>query len=204
MISKPFSFGALLPAALALSAAGCAAVNSVEPLSVPLHYKAAPDNDALLVSWSCPYLARIQVVDRRSDPLLGVRYLEDKPLKADVSASTDPVAWMQGGVESFLTQSHMKTGNTGPTLVLELESLKTSENIVHRSGYEARITVSTTLQSPMGKSCWHTSLQSDAGNYGYIGSIEDYQEVLNRALDKISTQIESSADFSTALCHCAD
>jgi len=204
VIHKFVSFRWLGIAMLALMAAGCAAVSNVEPLSVPLAYKATPDSDALLVSLSCPYLAHVQVLDKRSDPLLGVRFLESKPLKADVTASSDPVAWAQGGVESYLGQSHIKTGNVGPTLVLELESLKTSENIYHRSGYEARITVATSLQSPMGKSCWHAALQSDAGNYGYVGSIEDYQEVLNRALDKISAQILGSADFSAALCHCAD
>jgi hypothetical protein len=189
---------------LALMAAGCAAISTVEPLSVPMLYKSTPDSDALLVSLSCPYLAHVQVLDKRSDSLLGVRYIEDKPLKADVSANGDPVAWAQGGIQQYLAQSHVKTAEVGPTLVIELDSLKTSENIYRRSGYEARITGAATLQSPMGKSCWHQSLQSDAGNYGYVGSIEDYQEVLNQALDKISRQILGSADFSTALCHCAD
>jgi hypothetical protein len=189
---------------LILMAAGCVAISTVEPLSVPMLYKSTPDNDALLVSLSCPYLAHVQVLDKRSESVLGVRYLESKPLKADVTADGDPVAWVQGGIQQYLGQSHIKTGEVGPTLVLELDSLKTSENIYHRSGYEARIIAVATLQSPMGKSCWHASVQSDAGNYGYAGSIEDYQEVLNRALDKISWQILGSADFSTALCHCAD
>ena len=160
---------------LALIASGCA-VSTVAPLSVPLHYKAAPDTDALLVSLSCPYLAHVQVIDKRSDPLLGTRFLESKPLKADVAASNDPVVWVKEDVEAYLGQSHVKMGTVGPTLVLELESLKTSENIYHRSGYEARITVAATLQSPMGKACWHGSLQADTGNYGYVGSIEDYRK----------------------------
>jgi hypothetical protein len=188
---------------LALLASGCA-VSTVAPLSVPLRYKAAPDTDAMLVSMSCPYMTHLQVVDKRSDPLLGTRFLESKPLKADVAASNDPVEWVKDGVESYLGQSHVKMGDVGPTLVLELESLRTSENIYHRSGYEARITVAATLQSPMGKACWHSSLQADTGNYGYVGSIEDYQEVLNRALDKVSAQLVGSADLSTALCHCVD
>jgi len=192
-----------LMATLALAAAGCAAISTVEPLSVPLLYKTTPDSATALISLSCPYLGQVQVIDKRSDSLLGIRYLESKPLKADVTAGTDPVAWAQGGIESYLDQSHIKTGSVGPTLVLELQALKTSENIYHRSGYEARITIAAALQSP-GKSCWHASYQGDAGNYGYVGSIEDYREVLNTALDKVSAQLVGSPDFGTAMCHCAD
>lgn len=184
--------------------AGCATVKTVDPLTVPLVYKADPDNNAPLTSFSCPKLAAIQVIDKRSETLLGVRFHEDKPLKADVTAGGDPLLWIQGGLESYLHQNNIKTGQSGPKLVIELNSLRTEENILHRSGYEARITANASLESASGKSCWHGSLQSDKGNYGYIGSIQDYQEVLNRALDGISSQVVASPEFSAALCHCAD
>jgi hypothetical protein len=193
----------MMPAVLALASEGCA-ISTVEPLSVPLLYKSAPETAASLISLTCPYLAHVQVLDKRSDALLGVRYLESRPLKADVSAGGDPVAWAQGGVQEYLGQNHIKTANVGPSLVLELNSLKTAENIYHRSGYEARITFAATLQSPLGKSCWHAALEGKASNYGYAGSIEDYQEVLNQALDQTAAQIVGSTDFGTALCHCAD
>ncbi len=191
-------------ALLASAVAGCATVATVDPLTVPLLYKADPDNNSPLTSFSCPYLAAVQIVDKRSETLLGVRFHEEKPLKADVTAGGDPLLWVQAGLESYLGQNNVKTGQTGPRLVIELESLRTSENILHRSGYEARITANASLESAQGKSCWHASLQSDTGNYGYIGSIKDYQEVLNRALDKIGSQIVASPDFGAGLCHCAD
>lgn len=200
-----FSFASLLVAApLVVGLTGCATVSTVEPLTVPLVYTVDPDNNAPLASFSCPYLAGISVVDKRSDTVLGVRYHESKPLKADVSVGGDPLLWIHGGLESYLAQNNIKAGPSGPKLVIELDSLKTSENILHRSGYEARITGNASLESASGKSCWHAAVESDKGNYGYVGSIKDYQEVLNRALDKIGSEIVSSPDFTVVLCHCAD
>ena len=43
-----------------------------------------------------------------------------------------------------------------------------------------------------------------AGNYGYAGSIENYQQTLNSALDAASQQIVSPQPFRDALCHCGD
>lgn len=199
----PMSF-AFIPLILGCALAGCATVKAVDPLTVPLAYKADPDNNAPLSSFTCPNLSGIQVVDKRSETLLGVRFVEDKPLKADVTAGGDPLLWVRGGIESYLHQNNIKTGQSGPALMVELDSLRTEENIVHRSGYEARITATASLQSASGKSCWRASLQSDKGNYGYIGSVQDYQEVLNRALDGLSSQIVAAPDFTGALCHCAD
>jgi hypothetical protein len=194
----------LLAVLLSSGLAGCATVKSVDPLTVPLVYKLDPDNNAPLTSFSCPNVGAIQVIDKRSEALLGVRFHEEKPLKADVTAGGDPLLWAQGGIESYLHQNNIKTGQSGPKLVFELDSLRTEENILHRSGYEARITASAALVSGSGKACWHDSLQSDKGNYGYVGSIDDYQEVLNRALDGISAQLVASSEFAAALCHCAD
>ena len=190
--------------ALSLTVAGCAAISTVAPLSVPLAYKPSTDNKAFLAGFSCPYVSRIQVIDKRPDPVLGVRVLESKPLQADVTASNDPAAWAQGGIETYLRQNQIKNGPTGPALVLEMQSLRTSEDIYHRSGYEAKIKVEASLQSPSGKSCWHAAMDGNGRNYGYAGSTENYQEMLNQALDDVSAQIVNSADFNTALCHCAD
>jgi hypothetical protein len=191
-------------AALPLAAAGCAGISTVTPMTVPLAYKETPENGATLISLTCPYLAHVQVIDKRTDPVLGIRYLESKPLKADVTAGNDPATWAQAGIEAYLRQNHAKIGEVGPTLLLELQSLKTSEDIDHRAGYDARITFAASLQSPMGKACWHASLDGKGGNYGYAGSIANYQETLNEALDKVASQVLTSSDFNTALCHCAD
>ena len=43
-----------------------------------------------------------------------------------------------------------------------------------------------------------------SGNYGYAGSVQDYQETLNGALDAASMHLAESQGFRAALCHCAD
>jgi hypothetical protein len=188
---------------LALLTAGCA-VSKVDPLSVPLVYRPDTPSDQTLKSLSCPAVSKIEVVDKRSDPQLGVRYHESKPLKADVTAANDPAAWAQSGIQSFMLQNGVKLAGNGPRLVVDLNSLKTSENIWHRSGYEARVTLVARLQSPSGKTCWEESADNKAGNYGYSGSIENYQETVNSALDAATKHLIDSPLFSNALCHCSD
>jgi hypothetical protein len=103
-----------------------------------------------------------------------------------------------------MAQDGIKLNSAGPTLVLEIDALRTSENIWHRSGYEARIVFDAALRSASGKTCWQESVEGKAGNYGYSGSIENYQETLNSALDEATLHMLNSARFSDALCHCAD
>jgi hypothetical protein len=91
-----------IPLASIIVCLAACAVSSVEPLTVPLVYKASPTPDAVLVAMNCPALARIDVTDRRTAPVLGTRFLENKPLKADVTAANDPVAWAREGVQHFM------------------------------------------------------------------------------------------------------
>ena len=98
----------------------------------------------------------------------------------------------------------MKITPTAPTLSLGLDSLRTSENIWHRAGYEARIVFAATLRAPSGRICWQESVEGKGGNYGYAGSIVDYQETLNAALDAATLHMLNSSGLNDALCHCAD
>jgi hypothetical protein len=183
--------------------AGCA-VSSVEPLTIPLAYQAAPNPQAVLVALSCKAAVRIQVNDKRAEALLGVRIHESKPLRAEVSAGGDPAAWVSAGVEHIMAQNGVAPAADGPLLNLDLNALRTSENVWHRSGYEARIVFAAALQAPSGKTCWQESVEGKAGNYGYSGSITNYQETLNSALDEATLHMLNSAAFNSALCHCGE
>lgn len=181
---------------------GCQ-VSRVDPLSIPLAYNQDQKNSARLGALSCSAVARLEVQDARTGRELGVRVHESKPLKAAVSASTDPGAWVHDGMQTYLTQNGLSLAGSGPALVVSLDSLSTRESIWHRSSYSAVIALTAHLQSPAGKACWKATVQGHGGNYGYSGSVENYQETLNEALDD-AMQSMASAGFKDALCSCAD
>jgi hypothetical protein len=196
---RKITLGILIP----LMVAACA-VSRVDPLTVPLAYKANPKNVGLLGGLSCSTLAGVEARDARTQQLLGTRVHESKPLKADVMLGGDPAPWVADGVQTVLRQNGFSTPSSGPTLVVELDALHTVESIWHRSGYEARVVLSGELRSPAGKVCWKHSAEGQGENYGYAGSIVDYQETLNAALDAATANLILADAFRDALCHCAD
>lgn len=190
-------------ASVALTVSACV-VSSVQPVTVPLVYKPSPKQLGLVNSFPCNAVARVQATDARTDKTLGLRAHETKPLKAEVSASGDVAAWIEDGVQKYLTQAGIHFQGGGPALIMSLDSLRTSESILRRSSYEARIGLSSRLQTSAGKSCWEGKTDGTSGNYGYSGSILDYQETLNGALNAATVHMAESPGFRDALCHCAD
>ena len=180
------------------------AVSRVDPLSVPLVYKENPKSVGLLGGLSCSAVSQVQGQDARTQKVLGTRVHESKPLRADVTAGSDPAAWVADGVRSVLRQNGFSTQGTGPKLVVTLAALHTTESIWHRSSYDARIALSGELQSPAGKVCWKGDVEGQGGNYGYSGSIVNYQETLNAALDAATSNLVLAQGFKDALCHCTD
>lgn len=184
--------------------AACA-VSRVDPLSVPLVYTANPKNAGVFGGLSCNAISQVQVTDARSDKsVIGIRTHESKPLNAPVTASTDPAVWVESGVQAFLGQNGIVPQGHGPKLAITLDSLHTTESIWHRSSYDASLALSASLQSPAGKVCWTQTVEGTAGNYGYAGSIPNYQQTLNAALDSASLKLLQSPGLKDALCHCAN
>jgi hypothetical protein len=189
----------VFPGLVIFALASCAA-SSVEPLSIPLVYKAEPRQ--VLQAFACPATVQVRVEDARAEKLLGERLLEGKPLKADVSTGSDPASWVRGGIENYVSRSGIQLA-PGPELDIQLQGLRTSETVWHRSGYDARIAIEARLTSKSGSSCWQSSITGKSGNYGYSGSVENYQETLNGALDDAASRIVESAGFQNALCQCS-
>jgi len=189
---------------LFFAVAACA-VSRVDPLSIPLVYKANPKNAGVFGGFSCNTLSQVQVTDARSDKsVIGIRTHESKPLKASVTSATDPAAWVGSGVQGFLGQNGIVTQGRGPQLAISLDSLHTNESIWHRAGYDARLALTASLKSPSGRMCWKQTVQGTGENYGYAGSVVDYQEALNAALDSASLNLVESPGFKDALCQCAN
>lgn len=192
-----------LLAGLLLGLTGCA-ITSLQPLSVPLAYAPSSDHVPPTPAHRCPVLGAVEVKEARKDLLLGVRSLEGKPVQADVSSSNDPAAWVRDGVQALLGREGYTIGGAGPVLAIELRNLKTTESVWHRAGYDARIDLHATLSTPTGRVCWSASLAGQGGNYGYAGSIENYRETLNEALDHATQSLVDAPSFSSAICQCSD
>ena len=190
-------------ASVMLAVSGCV-VSSVQPVTVPLVYRPSPRQLGLVDSFPCNAVARVQASDARTEKTLGLRTHESKPLKAEVSASGDAGSWIEDGVQKYLTQSGIHFQGGGPELIMSLDSLRTSESILRRSSYEARIALSSRLQTSAGKSSWEGRIEGASGNYGYSASVVDYQETLNGALTAALLRMSESQEFRDALCHCAD
>jgi hypothetical protein len=184
--------------------AACA-VSRVDPLSIPLVYTANPKNAGVFGGLSCNTVSSLSVSDARGNKsVIGVRTHESKPLKADVTSSTDPAVWVQSGLQSSLGQNGIVFQGHGPKLAVSLDTLHTTESIWHRSSYTANVVLTGSLVSPSGKVCWKQTVQGTGDNYGYAGSVQNYQQTLNAALDNASLNLAQSAGFKDALCHCAD
>jgi hypothetical protein len=187
--------------AVAVGISACV-VSSVQPLTVPLAYKASSKQPALVGAFACSAVSRILATDARTDKTLGMRAHESKPLKAEVSASGDAASWVAEGVGTYLTQTGIHVQGAGPALLIALESLRSSESIWHRASYESRIAMSARLQTPAGQICWEERFEGTSGDYGYAGNIETYQGTLNGALDAASLRLAESQGFRNALCQC--
>jgi hypothetical protein len=189
-----------LAMSVCLALLGCA-VTQVDPLTVPLLYKANPKAPALSGTLACNSIGAIEVADGRATKVLGERLSESKPLKAEVSAAGDPVAWVKEGVSSYFSFSGVQAGGSGPELLITLDQLHTTESILRRASYDAKVALTGELKSS-GKSCWRGTVQGAGSDYGYAGGIANYQIALDSALDAASQQLLAPQAFRDAMCHC--
>jgi uncharacterized lipoprotein YajG len=181
----------------------CSSPSTVAPVSVPLQYKMQAKAGEFPVVDSCAAISDVSVTDARSDKAIGKRYLENKSVaSAAVTTTSDVADWVRSGAEDALRRAGASLGKSGaPTLRLTVDQINTTENVLHRSGYEGRIVMSAELTKG-GTSCWKDRLDGFAENYGYAGSIENYQETLNHALDRAMIRMLSSSEFKRAACSC--
>lgn len=183
----------------------CRTPSSVAPMSVPLTYKAMLNPGELPTLPSCASVSAIEIEDARDEKAIGKRYVEGKQgTTVPVTASTDVAAWMRQGVESEFQRAGGSFAKAArPVLHLRVEQINTNENVLHRSGYEGHMVISAELRAAGSSTpCWKDRVEGSSENYGYAGSVENYQETLNHALDRATARILSSPDFKKAVCSC--
>jgi len=153
---------------------------------------------------ACAAVSRVDVEDARDDKAIGKRFVQDKPgAVAPVTASTDVAAWAKEGFENTLRKAGAPVKAKGSVLHVRIELITTNENVLHRAGYDGRIALALELlPAGGGPACWSDRVEGSSENYGYAGSIENYQETLNHALDRAAMRALSSPAFHKAVCSC--
>jgi hypothetical protein len=191
-------------AALVLFAVSACAVSKVDPLTVPLSYTPDQKNANTLGAVSCPVISEVQVQNAlTTGNVLGVRTHESKPLTAEVTTNSDIAAWVQSGVQGFLMQNGFSLNPSAPTLVIRLDTLHSTETIWHRSSIDAQLAITGSLSTKSGKTCGGQRVDGEGGDYGYAGSIQNYQNSFNAALNKAAGNLLRAAGFQQGLCDCA-
>ena len=182
----------------------CSTPSSVAPISVPLSYKMMASAGEFPTLPPCAALSGVQVRDARSDTTIGKRFVEGKSAaSAPVTTTSDVAAWVRSGAQEALRRGGAKVGDlNAPALHLNLEQISTSENVLHRSGYEGRIVINAELVGRNGSACWKDRVDGFSENYGYSGSAENYQETLNHALDRAMIHLMNAPELRRAICSC--
>jgi len=176
----------------------------VEPMSVPLQYKSMADTDDYDRFSDCAAISDIRVTDARTDKTLGQRFIQgvSEPW-ADVKTDSNVAEWVTTGVVEGLKNSGAAMAVAGkPVLHVSVEQVSTKENVYFAGGYEGHVVISGELLAANGKSCWKNRAEGSGENYGHAGSIANYQETLNHALDRAVISMLSSLESS--VCDCGE
>ncbi len=181
---------------------GCSAPATLSSRAIPLAYTTMASPGDLLPLADCIELQRVTVVDARTEQVIGKRFIEgDREAAADVTAVSDVASWAEAGAEEIVRRSGIELGTSGASsLRLSIQRIAMVENVYRRAGYEARIAVDAELVNAVEQSCWQGHAEESASNYGYEGSVENYQETLNHALDRTVRKIIGSFEFERAAC----
>jgi len=192
--------------AIALTAifCACSTPSSVQPLSIPLTYKTQAQPAEITAVQPCATVSSIDVEDARAEKAIGKRFVEGKSgATADVTTTASITDWVRSGAAAMYQRGNVSMAASGrPSLHLRIDQIATNENVLHRAGYDGRVVISAELRGSGGNVCWKDRVEGASENYGYAGSVDNYNETLNHALDRAMNRIFSSPDYRSAACGC--
>lgn len=118
-----------------------------------------------------------------------------------ITMSGDLAAWIASGAKTIVEASGVKTGSTGPLLVVRLKSLTMTEEKHDNSVWHANLTLGAELRLGSGATCWSNEYWGAGKNWGDPENRVNYQETVNRALDRALADLLKDAAFAEALCN---
>jgi hypothetical protein len=190
------------PLLLSLAAVACAG-SLTGPTTFQLAYY--PSGGAVPPSVpACSGGIAVTAADIRKGPTeAGRRFEEDKPtIDYPIQMTGDPVAFVRSAVEANLKRA----GNPGPgqvasTLAVSLVNVHLEEKTYHNAEFSGAIGLDVAVYTANAATpCWKGQVTGTGSNYGKAANPENYQETLNRALEKATLELLSQPAFQDALC----
>jgi hypothetical protein len=146
----------------------------------------------------------VTVTDARAKPgESGRRFEENKPdVVYPIQIDGDAATYVRSALEANLKRAGSPgEGQSTSTLAATLVSLNLEERTYHNAEFSGEVGLDLVLKSGNSPApCWKGQISGSGTNYGKAGNPENYQETLNRALEKAMSGLLSQKSFQDALC----
>ena len=153
---------------------------------------------------SCSGPIVVTVTDAREKPAeAGKRFEENKPdVVYPIQIDGDAAAYVRSALEANLKRAGSPGGGeTTSALAATLVQLNLEERTYHNAEFSGEVGLDLVLKTASSPApCWKGQISGSGTNYGKAGNPENYQETLNRALEKATAGLLSQKSFQDALC----
>jgi hypothetical protein len=153
---------------------------------------------------SCSGPIAVTVTDAREKPAeAGQRFEENKPdVVYPIQMAGDAAAYVRSALEAnFKRAGSPGGGQSTSTLAATLVQLNLEERTYHNAEFSGGVGLDLVLNTDNSPSpCWKGRISGSGTNYGKAGNPENYQETLNRALEKATASLIAQKSFQDALC----
>jgi hypothetical protein len=153
---------------------------------------------------TCSGPISVVVTDVRKNPSeAGQRFAENQPTVVyPILMTGDAAAYVGAGLEAgFKRAGSPGLGQTPNRLAVWLVQLRLEEKTFYNAEFSAGVglEVADYLENSQTP-CWKGQVTGTGTNYGRAGNPENYQETLNRALEKAVSNLLAEKGFLDALC----
>lgn len=187
---------------LPVAALGCAGPLTGATSFTPAYYVSGGAVPPALPGCSGPIA--VTVTEEREKPQeAGRRFEEDKPTGDWPIEMTGSAAdYVRSALEANLRRAGSPgTGQGTSTLQARLTQLRLEERTYHNAEFSGSVGLDLALIGPGASTpCWRGRTSGTGTNYGKAGNPENYQETLNRALEKATAELLAQKSFQDALC----
>ena len=153
---------------------------------------------------ACSGPIAVTVTDARENPNpAGRRFEENKPdVTYPIEMTGDAVAYVQSALDANLKRAGSPAGGpTASALAATLVKLNLQESTYHNAEFSGEVGLDLVLSTGSSPApCWKGRISSTGTNYGKAGNPVNYQETLNRAVEKATADLLSQKSFQDALC----